>query len=179
MEGISIRNAISGDIPYLMKMDHGYRSDHVWQMSVTQSKEEISIKFREVRLPRPMRVRYPRDPGLLADEWTHRSGFFVAERAGQPVGYIALVDGPSPNSIWATDLVVSHAERRQGVGTKLLHAGIRWGNERQVQRLCLEMQSKNYPAIALARKSGFDFIGYSDRYFPDEDIALFFGLELS
>jgi RimJ/RimL family protein N-acetyltransferase len=38
------------------------------------------------------------------------------------------------------------------------------------------MQSKNYPAIALARKLGFSYSGYSDRYYADQDIALFFYL---
>jgi GNAT superfamily N-acetyltransferase len=178
MQDISVRNAISSDIPYLMEMDHGYRSDHVWQMVVRKNRNEISITFREVRLPRPMRVQYPRDASLLADEWILRSGFFVAEREGHAIGYIAFIDGPSPNSAWTTDIVVTHSERRQGVGTKLLQAGVRWGQERGLQRLYMEMQSKNYPAISLARKAGLDFVGYSDSYFPDDDIALFFGIDL-
>ena len=40
------------------------------------------------------------------------------------------------------------------------------------------MQSKNNPAIRLAQKMGFAFAGYSDRYYRDQDIALFFCLEL-
>jgi len=43
--------------------------------------------------------------------------------------------------------------------------------------MILEMQSKNYPAISLARKMGFVFSGYSDRYYPDREIALFFTYE--
>jgi RimJ/RimL family protein N-acetyltransferase len=38
------------------------------------------------------------------------------------------------------------------------------------------MQSKNHPAIAMARKLGFSYAGYSDRYYVDQDIALFFSL---
>ena len=43
-----------------------------------------------------------------------------------------------------------------------------------MNQLFLEMQSKNYPAICLARKNGFAFSGYSDRYYSDQDIVLFF-----
>jgi ribosomal protein S18 acetylase RimI-like enzyme len=42
----------------------------------------------------------------------------------------------------------------------------------------LDMQSKNYPAIRLAQKMGFVFSGYSDHYYPNQDIALFFSLDV-
>ena len=37
---------------------------------------------------------------------------------------------------------------------------------------------KNYPAICLAQRTGFRYAGYSDLYYPDQDIALFFAVEL-
>jgi hypothetical protein len=37
------------------------------------------------------------------------------------------------------------------------------------------MQSKNYPAMMLAQKHGYEFCGYNDRYYPNQDIALVFG----
>jgi hypothetical protein len=40
------------------------------------------------------------------------------------------------------------------------------------------MQSKNYPAIAFCKKQGMAYCGYSDRYYANQDIALFFGLHL-
>jgi hypothetical protein len=47
-----------------------------------------------------------------------------------------------------------------------------------MSQLFLEMQSKNIPAIRLATKMGSVFSGYSDRYYPNQDIALFFALSL-
>ena len=179
MQSLQIRNAISSDIPHLTQLEHGYRTDHVWQMNVREAQEELAISFREVRLPRPMRVKYPRNPSLLIDEWILHSGFLVAERDGGVLGYIAFVDGPAPNAAWTTDLVVGHSDRRQGVGTQLLQTGIEWCKERNLQRLYVEMQSKNYPAICLCKKIGMRFLGYSDSYYPDLDIALFFGLDVS
>jgi GNAT superfamily N-acetyltransferase len=171
-----IRNAISSDIPLLLQLDHGYSTDHVWQMAVRRDREEIAVSFREVRLPRTMRVVYPRDPQRLLDEWTLRSALFVAEQDGQKIGYIALIEGPAPKSAWVTDLVVGLPDRRQGVGSKLLSAGIEWCKTRKLHFLVMEMQSKNYPAISLAKKMGLRFTGYSDAYFPNQDIALFFTL---
>lgn len=140
--------------------------------------EGASIHFQEVRLPRPMRVRYPREPEILLDEWTSKLVLLVSEMGDSPTGYIALEAGPAPGSAWVTDLVVELRHRRQGHGSGLLQAAQRWSVERGYRSLFLEMQSKNYPAISLARKLGFGFAGYSDHYFPDQDIALFFVLNL-
>lgn len=178
MEGLSIRQAISSDVPGLISLDHNYSTDHVWQMEYRQTDDEIRAIFREVRLPRPMRVTYPRDPQRLADEWTRRAALLVAELGETRRGYVALVQGTAEATGWVTDLVVGLRDRRQGIATRLLGAAWEWCRQRGMERIFLEMQSKNYPGIRLARKLGFVFCGYSDRFYPNEDIALFFSLEL-
>jgi ribosomal protein S18 acetylase RimI-like enzyme len=175
---VTVRSATSNDIPYLVDIDHGYGTDHVWQMAYSRMSGETRIAFREVRLPRPMRVAYPRDPRRLIDEWLDRSGMFIAEQEGHPVGYVAFVDGPAPDMAWITDLVVGLSDRRQGIGSRLLQTALGWCRERGLNKVFLEMQSKNYPAICLARKLGMAFAGYSDSYYPDEDIALFFSIDV-
>jgi ribosomal protein S18 acetylase RimI-like enzyme len=65
--------------------------------------------------------------------------------------------------------------RRQGIGKALLLAAEDWAVHRGNFRLILELQSKNHPGISLARKRGYEFCGYIDRYYPNQDIALFFG----
>lgn len=176
---VHVRPAVSSDISALAELDHGFSTDHVWQMGYQGGVEGASIQFQEVRLPRPMRVRYPRDPDRLIDEWTHKLNLLVSEVEDELTGYLALESGPAPGSAWITDLVVDLRYRRQGHGTGLLRAARRWSAERDYRTLFLEMQSKNYPAISLARKLGFGFAGYSDHYFPDQDIALFFSLNLT
>lgn len=175
---MEIRHAVSTDIPALMAMDHNYRTDHVWQMALNPSPSETSIAFREVRLPRLMQVEYPRDPGRLADEWTHAAQILVAEANQTYFGYLVLDHGTAPATGWVTDLVVESAHRRQGVATSLLGAARRWCIEQGLVRITPEMQSKNYPSLRLARKLGFVLSGYHDRYYPDEEIALFFTLNL-
>jgi len=179
MEGLEIRTAISSDIPELIAFDHNYSTDHVWQMEFRSRPDEVAATFREVRLPRAMRVVYPRDPQRLADEWTRRSVILVAEHAEIRRGYLGLVESTAEGAAWSTDLVVGLPHRRQGVATRLVGAAWDWCRQRGYRRLFLEMQSKNFPAIQLARKLGFVFAGYSDRYYPSEDIALFFVLDLA
>ena len=45
-------------------------------------------------------------------------------------------------------------------------------------RLVVEVQTKSYPAIRFCRSRGLTFCGYSDHYWPSQDIALFFGESL-
>jgi ribosomal protein S18 acetylase RimI-like enzyme len=175
MPEIEIRYAVVEDIPKLIGLEHSYTSDYVWQMEVQYPEEgQIEVAFRQVRLPRSMKVEYPRSVQALAEEWTNRSGLLVATLAGEVVGYVGLMLEMAPQTTWVTDLVVSHNLRRKGIGRALVLAGMSWGVEHQSYRLILEIQPKNYPAICLAKKLGFEFSGYNDRYYPNHDIALFF-----
>ena len=80
----------------------------------------------------------------------------------------------APNTTWVTDLVVLRRQRRQGIGTALLLASQDWALQKKNRRIILEMQPKNFPAISLAQKLGFDLCGYNDHYYTNQDIALFF-----
>ena len=174
MPAIKIRPAVAGDISHLVALDHDYVSDTVWQMDVTAEENQVGVSFRQVRLPRSVRVEYPRPPRILADEWSGRALLLVALLEDEPIGYISSMQGVAPATNWVTDLVVTRRVRRQGVGTTLILAAQDWARQFYPNRMILEMQPKNYPAICLAQKMGFDFCGYNDRYFLNHDIALFF-----
>ena len=138
----------------------------------------MGVSFREIRLPRSVRVDYPRPAGALAEDWSQRAGVLVALMEGEPVGYISLMQNIAPLTAWATDLAVLRRLRRQGIGSALVLAAQEWAEQRESRRIVLEMQPKNLPAIHLAQKLGFDFCGYNDRYFANHDIGLFFGKSL-
>lgn len=178
MPEIEIRPAIAIDIPTLIAFDHNYTSDYVWQMEIRAEEEQVSVKFREIRLPRSVRVEYPRPATTLADEWTQRSGLLVALLDGEVIGYISLMLHIAPVATWVTDLVVILRLRRQGIGSALVLAAQEWGRQHHSHRIVMEMQPKNYSAIHLAQKLGFDFCGYNDRYYANHDIALFFAKPL-
>lgn len=174
MPKIEIRPAVSDDIPALIALEHSFVSDYVWQMDLHRDENKTNIIFRQVKLPRSVNVKYPRNPQALADEWTDRDGVLVASTDTQIVGYACMMNNMAPKSTWVTDLVVLRRQRRQGIGTALVLAAQEWAIQKNNRRIIIEMQPKNYPAISLAQKLGYDLCGYNDHYYINQDIALFF-----
>lgn len=178
MPEIQIRPALASDIPALMAIDHSYSSDYVWQMEIQSDEGQVGVSFRQIRLPRSVRVEYPRPTSQLEQDWTQRAGLLVALLDEAPVGWIGLRLDIAPVTAWASDLAVVRRLRRHGIGSALVLAAQEWGETRDCRRLVLEMQPKNYPAIQMAHKLGFDFCGYNDRYYANHDIGLFFAKSL-
>jgi GNAT superfamily N-acetyltransferase len=175
VSSFEVRPANANDIPRLMALDHSCLSDYVWQLELRRESGQVTANFREVRLPRSVEVKYPRDSRALADEWSRRDLVLAAVHNGMPVGYLCAVRGSAPAVAWVTDLAVAPDQRRKGAASALLTATQAWALERGVRRLVLEMQSKNQAYIRLAQKFGYDFCGYNDQYYPTQDVALFFG----
>jgi len=173
MPEIEIRPAISTDLPVLFKLEHTVETTHVWQMDTNSDETEIEVRFRDVRLPRAVRLGYPKNVMDLADSWTRKSLFLVAALQGQVVAYLTIEIGQSKVAR-VTDLVVNEHNRKQGIATALLLSASEWVAQRKVKRIMLEMQAKNHAAIQLARKLGYEFCGYCDDYFVNHDIAVFF-----
>jgi L-amino acid N-acyltransferase YncA len=175
VSSFEIRPANTSDILRLMALDHSSSSDYVWQLELRREAGQVSVSFREVRLPRSIEVKYPRLPSSLADEWAHRDIVLVATQDGVPIGYMCVVAEQASAIAWVTDVVVALTQRRQGAGSALLTAMQTWASERGIRRMILEMQSKNQAYIRLAQKFGYEFCGYNDQYYPTQDVALFFG----
>ena len=178
MPSFEIRPAIANDLARLIALDHSVLSDYVWQLELRRDVGQTSANFREVRLPRSVVVSYPRNPSLLADEWTRRDAVLVALQNQTLIGYACATEEHAAAIAWVTDLIVATDKRRQGVASALLTAVQTWALERGARRLILEMQSKNQPCIRLAQKFGYEFCGYNDQYYPTQDVALFFGRAL-
>ena len=171
---MNIRPAISTDIPKMIGLDHNYTTDHVWQMTMDLTEVQTQVSFREVKLPREVHVNYPRIYYNLADNWTDRNLLLLAEEDEIILGYISVQLGLAPASAWIEDLVVDRLQRRKGIGSTLILAAREWCGKKRFHRLTLEMQPKNYPAIHFAYKLGFEFSGYNDQYYRDQEIAIFF-----
>lgn len=174
MPEIQHRPTVAADLSRLMGFDHSISSESVWQLELRREAGQVTAAFREVRLPRPVNVTYPHDPFALADDWVRKSMMSTAIIGMDPVGYISLVERGAASLVWITDLVVEAAYRRQGVGSALLAAAQDWAASRSHRRIIMEMQSKNLPAIRLAQKIGYEFCGYNDHYYINQDVALFF-----
>ena len=178
MDNVQIRPVVATDLPRLVGIEHACTSDYVWQLDLRKENGQVLAGFREVRLPRPIRVSYPRDPFTLADDWTKRSANFVALIDDFPVGYVCILEHTQAATAWVTDLVVNEINRRWGIGSALLTAAQDWATSRSDHDIFMEMSSKNYPAVCLARKFRFAFCGYNDHYYVTQDVALFFGRSL-
>jgi GNAT superfamily N-acetyltransferase len=174
---IEIRPAIATDMPRLMGMDHSCTSEYVWQLDLRKEAGQVAANLRETRLPRPVTLKYPRNPFALADEWQYKSLMLVAVGADL-LGYICLSLQSAHTVTWITDLVVAAEARRQGIGMALLEASEQWALERDAQMLIFETQARNQPAIRMAHKFGLEFCGYNDHYYVSHDVALFFGRAL-
>lgn len=174
MPEIEIRPAVPGDLATLANIDHTYQTAYVWQMDRALEKGQVNIHFRQVRLPRPIRVEAPVSPEVTGPDSCIRAGLLVALHGGLQVGYISLKEIQPSSTAWVLDLVVRDSERRHGIGTALLMAGDEWASKHSLRRIVLEIQSKNFPAHQMALKLGYELCGYNDQYFSNRDIALFF-----
>ena len=174
MAPFEIRPAIVSDVTRLISIDHSSTSDYVWQLELRREAGQATADFHEVRLPRSIEVKYPRDPSSLVDEWTRWDLVLVALDDASPIGYLSATEDRAAEVAWVTNIVVAANWRRKGAASALLMATQAWALERGVRRLILEVQSKNHAGIRLAQKFGYEFCGYNDQYYPTQDVALFF-----
>ena len=174
MPQIEVRPAISSDLSELVQFDHSVLTNYVWQMERNVNEGEIQIHLREVRLPRKIKVDYPYVPRKIFDDWNSNQNLIVALLEDEPVGYVRILEARAPGAAWVRDLVVRSDMRQQGIGSILVIAANEWASVRNLKRTVLEMPSKNHPAIKLAGKLGYDFCGYNDHYYQNQDIAFFY-----
>lgn len=174
MPQIEIRPTQPGDIAILQSLDHSYETLQVWQMKRQIESERVTARFNAIRLPRRVRVDYPRQPELTVgiQEGNATLAAIINDAA---VGYIRLQSRCAPDMVWITDMAVRDDLRRQGIGSALVLASHDWALHEGKRRMVMEMQSKNFPAVELAIKLGYEFNGYHDSYFANHDIALFYG----
>jgi ribosomal protein S18 acetylase RimI-like enzyme len=174
MPEIDLHPTVATDLSRLMGFDHSIKSDSVWQLELRRENGQVTSTFREVRLPRTIAVAYPHNPFALADDWVRKSMMYTAFIGKDSVGYICLLERGTASVVGITDLVVDAPYRRKGVAAALLAAGQDWAASRLHRRLILEMQAKNLPAIRLAQKFGYEFCGYNDHYYINQDVSIFF-----
>lgn len=174
----TIRSATPADYELCLLIDHSISTEVVWQMALDESDGVQTITFRLARLPRSTKVLYPRNNETLIESWNRHSSFLVAEWEHEVAGYANVRDESSLEAAWIADLVVDRAFRLKGIGTALLRAAREWALEHKFRRLIAETHTKNYPAISFLQKRGMVLCGYNDLYFPNQDIAVFFGQTL-
>lgn len=150
------------------------------------------VEFVPSRLPRPLAMPSPWSDQYLLSEWK-RTDFLLVAEAYDPehlpqtgteqthkelIGYVGLtVDGPR-HIAWVTSASIQMEYRRRGIGTALFTEARRWADRYRLRSIMVELQTKNYPAIAFCQQHGFFFCGYNSSYYANREIALFFAVRL-
>jgi ribosomal protein S18 acetylase RimI-like enzyme len=178
VEKVIVREASLADLNLCLSLDHDCTTDHVWQMTAQRSEFGLNVAFRVVRLPRPMKARYPRSLDQLVENWQRKEGFFVAEVDGQVRGYVDALARRWEEIAWVANLAVDRNYRRHRIGTALIQQAQQWARSQKLTGLVVEATTKNYPALRMYQRLGFEFCGYNDRYYTNQDIAIFFAQRL-
>lgn len=174
-----VRLAELADLNLCYELDGSYTTEYVWQMQAHERERSIEVRFDAVRLPRPMKVAYPRHPDELLPNWRQGECFLVAaDESGQSFAFLDMTAQTWHGVGWIRNLIVHRNSRREGVATALLRAARYWALDNELNKIMLETQTKNFPAIRFAQKQGFAYCGYNDRYYSNGDIAVFFSLTL-
>lgn len=178
--GLLIRDGIESDIAACLELDHHYNTEYVWKMSIHEDIGQWEIAFKKERLPRPMEAVVLSNQKRLQLALSPEECFLVAiqRETSEILGYLTMRNDSIYRMALIQDLVVSRPLRRQHIGGRLIKVARQWAKERELMRLTIEVQTKNYPGIAFCRQLGFSFSGYNDQYFPNQDIAIFFSQSL-
>jgi ribosomal protein S18 acetylase RimI-like enzyme len=174
MPEIDVRPGNMKDVESLNTFEHGYYSEYVWQMAMDFDAQGMQTGFRRVRLPRRVFVAYPRKRERIFSDLEETEAFLLAELDNRAVGYIKVYAEPDSQVLRVSDLVISAPMRRHGIASGLLLALMNLASSRDFINIVLEMQSKNDPAVCMATKMGFNYCGFRDNYFPNQELALFY-----
>lgn len=176
-----IRDAVESDITACLALEHGYETEHVWQMRIQEEPPgQTQITFNKERLPRVLELQYPADEQLMRQMLPHEQCFVVAANRedGAIMGYLLMSSDPFYRRAHIHDVVVSQSHRRQKIGLRLVNIARQWAREKSCVHLSAQVQTRNYPGIQFCGKVGLIFCGFNDHYFPNQDIAVFFGQSL-
>jgi ribosomal protein S18 acetylase RimI-like enzyme len=173
MPSVEIRPATQEDIEFLMHLDHSYETEFVWQMERELSEDKMFTAFHEVHLPRKIKIEYPHSvENLTHGISTHN--LLVAVFSEKLVGYIRIEEDNTSKSVRIPDLMVDNKLRHNGIGTALIMSVEKWARQKKYKKMVIEIQSKNYPASLFVKRCGFQFSGFHDHHYPNQDIVLFF-----
>lgn len=178
--GIVIRDALETDLAACLQLDHTYQTDMVWQMTVSEQPGDWDIAFKTQRLPRLLDADYPVDEHRLRLALPPDHCFLVvASKDGQDIlAYLTMRADPVYRAARIQDVVVTRPYRRRRIASRLVHVARQWAKERGLTQLSIETSTRNYPSIVFSKAAGFTFCGFNDQYFPNQDIAVFFGQAL-
>ncbi|MGB1288785.1 MAG: GNAT family N-acetyltransferase [Aggregatilineales bacterium] len=177
---IIIRDGLERDIAACLTLETTNETEYVWQMTIQPNKRGWQVNFRTERLPRSITITHTVDKLRLRQALSPDMCFLFAAHKDDdtPLAFLTMRPHPVYPHAVIKDIVVSADHRRYGIGSRLLNIARRWAAEQQLERILIETQTKNYPGIQFCQKNGFTFCGFNDEYYPNHDIAVYFGQTL-
>ena len=105
-----------------------------------------------------------------------RSYYIIAKEDREILGFAGIIDTVDQFEI--TNIVVKKTCRHKGVGTLLLNELIEYAKKNNKNKIFLEVNEKNIPAIKLYEKNGFKKCGFRKKYYNNIDNAILMTLHL-
>lgn len=178
MAEVKISPAKSEDIPELIKLDHWCETTHVWQLEKAFGNGQLEVHFKEIKLPRSLKIAYPRLITALTETWADHTLCLVARSEEKIAGYLTIDEQSDQKMATVKDLVVDTPSRRQGIASALVIACQAWVKKRGNTRFVMEIPAKNHPAIQFANHLRFEFSGFNESFYSNRETALYFVSEL-
>lgn len=169
-----VRAVRDGDWEGCLGIDTSYETKYAWQMDELHSGGEWRVSFREIRLPRTLRIQPVVANDSLLKSWQRRDQFWVALEHREVIGYLGLDVDLASYQARITDIAVIPEFRRQGTASAMLARATEWCLRQHIHQLILVCPLKGHPAISFAQKHHFAFCGFQDNYWPGQEVALFF-----
>lgn len=176
---MQVRLATLADLTACLLLEDSFETEYVWQMEERADAKNISVNFRLARLPRPMKVTGIISRDDVSFNYQHGGNLWVADEDGVIQGFIDVTVKEWNQSLSINNLAVAPMFRRKGIGAQLMRTALEWGQEKKLRVALLDTPTKDYPAICFYQKFGFSFCGFSDRMYPNRDIAMLFALNFS
>ena len=169
-----VRAVRDGDWEGCLGIDTSYKTQYAWQMDELHSGGEWRISFREIRLPRSLRIQPVVSNDSLLKSWQRRDRFWVALEHREVIGYLGLDVDLARYQARITDIAVTPEYRRKGTASTMLARATEWCLRQHIHQLIFVCPLKAHPAISFAQKHRFAFCGFQDSYWPGQEVALFF-----
>lgn len=104
------------------------------------------------------------------------SKYIVAKIENEIIGFAGVIDTLDQFEI--TNIVVKKSFRNNGVGNVLLTELIKLAKINNKDKIILEVNNTNEPAIKLYEKNGFKNIGFRKKYYNNTDDANIMALQI-
>lgn len=153
-----------------------YTTCAYYDLETSACEDGFRVQMVKKQFPAPVThspEEYDFPDSLYQDHWAKAEAFgIVQEQNGRRelLACIEICPEEWSNRLMVTELWVSDALQRQGIGTRLMNLAKEEAARQGRRAIILETQSCNVGAIAFYRKQGFELIGYDACCYTNIDV---------